>query len=334
MKKRSFSLLGILLAWCAMAAGASAVTYDTHNMAPSGSNNVTLWGNINNRGDTVACEPVSTGGYRTFFYNPVTGTRNTIGNFSSPWSVTGISDNAQITGILESRALTWSESQGVTQLGSLNGEMTSPSAINGSGAIVGTSGSLAFYWICTDGMCQADNLVAPRAINDAGIVVGCIDVQGDCHAAIWSLEDGMQDLGTLGGRISYATDVNSKGEVLGYSYVNDYTQAVFVWDKDQGMRELFTLPFGSFYPRALNDDGWIVGSCSEGGFVWSPYGGLNYVAGLDAYDINNAGQITGIVRDGTTSRLVLWNPVPEPSSLLALFAGIGAMGAVIRRRRG
>jgi hypothetical protein len=49
-----------------------------------------------------------------------------------------------------------------------------------------------------------------------------------------------------------------------------------------------------------------------------------------AYSINDAGQIVG----ESDHHATLWEPVPEPSSILALAAGLaGAGGLALRRRR-
>ncbi|MDH7602808.1 MAG: PEP-CTERM sorting domain-containing protein, partial [Armatimonadota bacterium] len=50
-----------------------------------------------------------------------------------------------------------------------------------------------------------------------------------------------------------------------------------------------------------------------------------------AYDINNNGWIVGT----SGGQAVLWTPVPEPPSILALVGGITGLGGLaLRRKRG
>jgi len=54
----------------------------------------------------------------------------------------------------------------------------------------------------------------------------------------------------------------------------------------------------------------------------------------EAYGINDLGQVVGYAWTADVScRAVLWTPVPEPSSLLALLCGLGGMAGIVRYRR-
>ena len=150
----------------------------------------------------------------------------------------------------------------------------------------------------------------------------------------------MQDLGTLGGRNSSARGINNNGVVYGVSDVDEHTKGVFLWDAENGMRPIIT--WSTYYgdtwePRAINDSGWIVGFTVDGitdqqrAFVWDPAEGFSFLGYGAAWDINNAGQITGDLFAGGP---LLWNPIPEPSSLAALgFAIAGLAMAAARRKR-
>jgi probable HAF family extracellular repeat protein len=147
--------------------------------------------------------------------------------------------------------------------------------------------------------------------------------------------DGIKtDLGTLGGSDTRALGINNAGQVVGVSDIDSTTHAVFLWDKEHGMRPIITwdIYYDGCTPTAINESGAIVGFNNRGqAFVWDPVGGFNILGGGQAYDINNYGQITGVF--GHDSRPVLWNPVvPEPSSLLALIGGLGALGGLAVRR--
>ena len=53
-----------------------------------------------------------------------------------------------------------------------------------------------------------------------------------------------------------------------------------------------------------------------------------------ANGINNNGQIVGVLYDTYTEHAVLWQPVPEASSFLALFCGIISLSGIAWRKRG
>lgn len=81
----------------------------------------------------------------------------------------------------------------------------------------------AFSWTQTDGMIDLDtfagSISSAFAVNNSGQVVGGSAVTGrfDVHAFWWTQESGMIDLGTLGGTFSNAFAVNASGQVVGYS---------------------------------------------------------------------------------------------------------------------
>ena len=113
------------------------------------------------------------------------------------------------------------------------------------------------------------------------------------------------DLGTLGGDFSTANDVNSAGQVVGYSYLADgTTERAFLWQSGV-MTDLGTLPGYSLGSRAngINSAGQVVGTSSNGGssvhaFLWqdgtmTDLGSLLGGSYNAANDINDAGQIVG-----------------------------------------
>src|SRR5262249_3537994 len=85
----------------------------------------------------------------------------------------------------------------------------------------------------------------------------------------------MADLGTLGGETSWATGINSLGEVVGFSTTSSGVTAPFIWDQVHGMRRLSGPVFaGGSYAAGVNASaqvvGYFVGSDSRGGsFLWS-----------------------------------------------------------------
>src|SRR3954447_17065149 len=127
----------------------------------------------------------------------------------------------------------------VTDLGTLGGSYTVPSAINTSGQIVGTSLTAgdsavhAFLW--ANGKIQdLSTLGGPNSfannLNAAGQVVGGSDRSlSVTHAFLWA-NGTMQDLGSLGGSYSSAWSVNASGQVAGESLTTgDSADHAFLW---------------------------------------------------------------------------------------------------------
>jgi probable HAF family extracellular repeat protein len=98
------------------------------------------------------------------------------------------------------------------------------------------------------------------------------------HAFLWTSERGLTDLGTLGGKRSYATAIADDGTVVGYSQTAGSTvYHAFVWTTRTGMLDLgFTGEESQ--SLAVNASGWVVGytgASSMGGptghaMLWQP----------------------------------------------------------------
>src|SRR5271169_6823895 len=85
-----------------------------------------------------------------------------------------------------------------------------------------------------------------EAINFFGHVVGGSITAGcdfsEFHAFLWTKANGMEDLGTLGSPFSEATAINSFGQVVGISAIDNFTAYhAFLWTKTDGMQDLGTL---------------------------------------------------------------------------------------------
>ena len=198
------------------------------------------------------------------------------------------------------------------------------------------------------------------AINNAGQVVGGAEAPDNTVRAFRTLPNAplnaaTDDLGRLFGFTnSFASDINSAGEVVGSSYTSPATivrsfrtgpnQMI-----DPTSSDLGTLGAGSDTAAlSINDFGWVVGWATTNGefgehaFVHDGVGIIDLNDHLDssgagwtlleAQDINNAGQIVGFglldVGSGNSDiqAFVLdLIAVPEPSSAtLAIFAAMAA----------
>lgn len=196
-------------------------------------------------------------------------------------------------------------------------------AINDSGQIVGYSG------LYENGV-WTDIGISPRAINDNRQIVGGSGSQ----AYLW--ENGnLTDLGTLGGESwAYGININSNGQIVGYSFNNSGEMTAFLWENDT-MIDLGTL--GGNFSRAygINDYSQIVGvsSTSSGenhAFLWDngTMTDLGTLGGNEslAYRINNSGEIVGWAETSTgINNATLWTQtvVPEPISSILFITGGG-----------
>lgn len=147
------------------------------------------------------------------------------------------------------------------------------------------------------------------AANDFDEVVGYAGTRWDFafHGFLRQRDGSILDLGTLGGRNSYARDINNRSEVVG--------------DSDR-----------SFFDQARGAYLWRQGTTID-------LGALPEVqaAGWDdltmAMAINNRGQIVGTGRRDGVEHGFLLTPVPEPSTYALLLAGLLVLRWRIRHAR-
>jgi len=186
-----------------------------------------------------------------------------------------------------------------------------------------------------------DATSAATAINDLGQVVG---ISGDCdqavgrfsarRAVLWDKNGHVTNLPTLGG-ISWHTpmDINDQGDVVGFSNpaepgdeLGNFIARAFLWINGASTAtDLKALP-GDFFSQAfaINSHGQVVGVSFGGAsgsraFLYENgvMMNLNDILGtgngdvfLSAQDINDAGQITGRVRDFATGQILAFVATP------------------------
>lgn len=190
------------------------------------------------------------------------------------------------------------------------------------------------------------------AINDSGQVVGASNLSSGHDRAFFYSNGVMSDLGTLGGNSSVGQGVNNKGQVVGSSNLADYQYGHAFLYSNGVMTDLGVLAGGlSSQAYAINDSGVIVGTADDD--VWSR--AFVYTDGImhdlnalidpasgwflvDAYSINNKGQITGNGLFNGEARAFLLTPtsissaVPEPATWAMMITGFGIVGTGLRRR--
>ncbi len=188
---------------------------------------------------------------------------------------------------------------GMIDLGTLSGrEYSNALALNDYGVVVGSSGGSdelwPVIWDSVNGMRYLDGLEegcegGALGINNAGQVVG---IGGDgeaCGGFLWS-----------GGSVTYfdrgvGTAINNAGQVAGNT-----ADGAFIWDSENGMRDLGTLPGYESRASAISDAGQVVGWLDNTSGPWDPHAFL-WEAGsgmIDlgpgrAWGVNDSGQVVG-----------------------------------------
>lgn len=347
-------LMCVLL--CGLASSILANAYSTHELQGYGLQ-YDRWHSeacdLNNNGWTVGCistdanSAIGTGLWKSY--------QDDLVDLQSSYGIIwpgGVNDSGAIAAAFDyngsTTAAVWSPA-GVTKL------MTQPMGmieswatdINNAGQVIGSgtvlnSGTLATWAMLwnTDGTAttihsSTAGVCTTSGINGSGTVVGfSLEYEGSeehCRAFRWSAATGYDQLALLPGTYaSYAYGINDAGQIVGAC-----DNRAVMWESDGSVIDLGGA--GSACAYGINSDGYVVGSYNGMGVVWTPE---KTIVTLDtscrtpssATAINDMGQIVGYMTlDGGVMRAVLWQPVPEPTSLLALAAGIA--GLVIRRRR-
>jgi probable HAF family extracellular repeat protein len=229
--------------------------------------------------------------------------------------IAGFSQNGEtdplIAGLPEVHAALW-RNGGITDLGTLpeGGFESIAAAVNSRGQVVG---------------------LALNTIPDPNSMVTLFQTR----AFLW--QDGvMKDLGTLGtGTDAQAILINELGQVAGWSYINSvptnacnpgfaFVTGSFIWDKENGMRDLGSLGGTCTTASDMNDHSQVVGfsnlpgDLSEHGFLWDN-GAFHDLGGSlggnfqGPFAMNEQGEAVGIayLPGDDSFHAVLWKHVGD-----------------------
>lgn len=174
-------------------------------------------------------------------------------------------------------ALLWDEQDGLRELGNLGATASASVNINDSGQVVGCSSGYPFLWSDSTGMTSLGSLDPSRPrmlftderandVNDQGVVVGW----GRAHyyvptAFVWTEEAGIRPIDGLADLVSNANAINSDGQVVGWCAARSSIarQNAFLWDSDSGVQSLPLLGDAAMqtdsYAYDINDLGDIIG---------------------------------------------------------------------------
>jgi probable HAF family extracellular repeat protein len=267
------------------------------------------------------------------------GGASSAGNWiSSNGLIAGVSENGEtdplIPGVPQLRATLWVHGR-IIDLGTLpeGGFESIANAVNSNGQVAG---------------------LATNAIPDPNSMLGS---GFQTRAFLWQ-NGAMQDLGTLGiGTNAQAILINERGQVVGWSYVNTvptsacnpgfaFVTGSFIWDKENGMRDLGSLGGTCTTVSDINDRGQVVGfsnlpgDLSQHGFLWDngSFQDLGGSLGGDfqgPFAMNERGEAVGFafLPGDSILHAVLWRHVGDLIDLGAVDADQCSFATSINARR-
>lgn len=309
-KKSYFVLIILFFLALSLPFPAQAASYDVIEIAPSGDDSVSRAYGINENGDVAAAtengDDAST--RRAAIWDATDGTQEltTLSGRSGVWE---INDNRQVAGYSTDsngikQAVRWESNGAITTIGQLT--------TNGTGSSFG--------------------------INNNGVVVGETDVDAGWeifHAFKYQDGSSVRDLGTLGnpsswyGGYSQAYAINNHDQSVGLAYDSSWNCHPFIHDDTNGMVQLkedashLAEYYGvEWYAVAINDSGMIGGhiydySLSGSRPYYWPDPASDPIAitlpdaypNAEVYGINDAGQLVGLMWNGTEDHAFLFDPL-------------------------
>jgi probable HAF family extracellular repeat protein len=155
-------------------------------------------------------------------------------------------------------------------------------------------------------------------VNASGQVVGsgatAPEPNDHTYAYSWTQEDGIVDLGTLGGADSFASAVNDGGQTVGQSVTASGEVHAFLWTQSDGMVDLGTLGGIDSFASAVNSSSQVVGnSVTSSGethaTMWQPVSSGPVDSDGDGID-DAIDTGDGTFQDGATTAGTITLPLP------------------------
>jgi len=180
---------------------------------------------------------------------------------------------------------------------------------------------------------SANGLIAGASEN--GVIDPILGVP-EAHAVLWNADGQLKDLGTLGGTLSFAFSVNTRGQVAGASLDASGNIRAIRWTKKEGMRDLGTLGACCAIAGTINEQGQISGesgicdTCNQDAFFWD-HGKMYDIPDFGGpisfhYALNNRGQVVGQsdLPGGAYAHPFLWDKKNGIKDLGLLPGGLSA----------
>lgn len=151
----------------------------------------------------------------------------------------GVNEQGEVVGCFwlfagEPRGFVWSQREGIRDLAEITGVAVAHGKdINNTGQIVGQladiAGGQAFLWDPATGLLHLETgrarLSCANGLNNLGVIVGHMEIEGRMHACLWTQQNRLVDLNTLlppgsPWELQAAWAINDQGQIVGYGLRN------------------------------------------------------------------------------------------------------------------
>lgn len=238
---------------------------------------------------------------------------------------------------------------------------SSPRGINNAGQVLGTASPASgpargFRWepgtgvksllSALPGQTNANAVsVDPYFIANDGVVLGGAPIYNGAsfvnyHATKWTDPTAAIEILNSGSQRSTAMSANALGDIAGYENVPPGFSRPRVWKADGAVVLIPLLPSETIgIAQRITDDGRTLVYANQSGapylkaFIHGPTGtrtDIPFIPGTEQFtpaDMNNLGQVVGVVRQGSLSKAIIWDEAGGTRFLpLGTMTQSGAMG--------